>query len=143
MANNPKVFVDTNVLVYAVTNGNSHAAKTLRAREILLRESWCWSTQVAMEFLSAVTRRKNGPLLDWTEAMAYVQAWMAFPMAAMSPERLVECMAIKERFVVSIWDAAILAAANALECSVLYSEDLNHGQIYGGVRVSNPFGAKA
>jgi predicted nucleic acid-binding protein len=139
MTNKPRVFVDTNVLVYAVTQGKSQAGKTLRAREILLGESWCWSTQVALEFVSVVTRKKNGPLLDWAEAMAYVQTWMAFPMAAMSPERLVESMAIKERFGVSIWDAAILAAANALQCSIVYSEDLNHGQTYGSVRVCNPF----
>jgi predicted nucleic acid-binding protein len=40
---------------------------------------------------------------------------------------------------VNLWDAAILAAAQELDCDTLYTEDLNHGQIYGTVRVVNPF----
>ncbi|MGH9483108.1 MAG: hypothetical protein ACRD1L_13550 [Terriglobales bacterium] len=43
------------------------------------------------------------------------------------------------RYAVSYWDAAILAAAEALGAHTVYSEDLNHGQRYGQVRVLNPF----
>lgn len=44
-----------------------------------------------------------------------------------------------QRFQLSHWDATIVAAARELGCEVLYSEDLSHGQDYGGVRVVNPF----
>ena len=50
-----------------------------------------------------------------------------------------EGLRLKERFQLSYWDAAIIAAARALGAGTLYSEDLNHGQDYDGVRVVNPF----
>jgi predicted nucleic acid-binding protein len=43
------------------------------------------------------------------------------------------------RYGISYWDGAILAAAEALEAPILYTEDLNHGQLYGRVRAVNPF----
>jgi predicted nucleic acid-binding protein len=43
------------------------------------------------------------------------------------------------RFQLSYWDAAIITAAKQMGCPTLYSEDLNHGQIYDGVTVVNPF----
>jgi predicted nucleic acid-binding protein len=46
---------------------------------------------------------------------------------------------IKERYKLSYWDSAILAAGLELGCHTLYSENLNHGQKYAGVRVINPF----
>jgi predicted nucleic acid-binding protein len=46
---------------------------------------------------------------------------------------------IKNRFNIRYWDAAILAAAMELGCHTLYTEDLNHGQNYGGVKVINTF----
>jgi predicted nucleic acid-binding protein len=48
-------------------------------------------------------------------------------------------LSIRERFKSSYWDAAILAAAGIPRCSIVYSEDLNHGQDYEGIRVENPF----
>ena len=43
------------------------------------------------------------------------------------------------RFKISYWDGAIIAAAEALGAETLYTEDLNDGQLYGSVRVENPF----
>ena len=48
-------------------------------------------------------------------------------------------MALRERFQINYWDAAILAAARIAGCDTVYTEDLNDGQDYGGVRVVNPF----
>lgn len=57
----------------------------------------------------------------------------------MTPDVVRTAMDYHQRFVVSYWDAAILAAAKALGCETVYSEDLNHGQVYDGVQVVNPF----
>jgi predicted nucleic acid-binding protein len=54
-------------------------------------------------------------------------------------ELIVEAVALRRRYQVSHWDATILAAARAQGCHTLYTEDLNHGQDYEGVRVVNPF----
>ena len=56
-----------------------------------------------------------------------------------SLELILASVQIRRRFQVSHWDASIIAAALELGCTTLYSEDLNHGQNYDGVRVMNPF----
>jgi len=50
-----------------------------------------------------------------------------------------DALDIEARFQTSFWDANILAAARALKCATVYSEDLNPDQDYGGVVVRNPF----
>lgn len=57
----------------------------------------------------------------------------------MTPELFQSAAAISERFQISYWDAAILAAARALACDAVYSEDLNLLQDYWGIHVINPF----
>ena len=52
---------------------------------------------------------------------------------------VLEATRIGERFSISHFDAQIIAAAQRLDCAIIYSEDLSHGQDYGGVRVMNPF----
>jgi len=47
--------------------------------------------------------------------------------------------AIRERFCLSYWDSAILAAAHVCECKVLYSQDLSTEQDYDGLRMVNPY----
>ena len=46
---------------------------------------------------------------------------------------------ISQRFQISYWDGAIIAATEALGARTLYTEDLNHGQVFGAIRVVNPF----
>lgn len=60
-------------------------------------------------------------------------------MSAWLPYRGRIAIEQSERFSISYWDAAILAAAEALGADTVYSEDLSHGQRYGRVRVVNPF----
>jgi len=64
---------------------------------------------------------------------------MAFPMAAVDGALVLAALDVAERFQLSHFDAQIIAAAKRMECATLYSEDLNHGQDYAGVRVVNPF----
>jgi predicted nucleic acid-binding protein len=48
-------------------------------------------------------------------------------------------IALAQRYQLSYWDGAILAAAQRLGATVVDSEDLSHGQAYGSVLVINPF----
>lgn len=132
-------FLDTNILLYAVSTEPAEADKTQIARALLETSAWGWSAQVMAEFVSASTspRRKRA----WTRADARreVVTWMKFPMIAISGELVLEALRLGERFQISHYDAQIVAAARALGCATLYSEDLNDGQDYDGVRVSNPF----
>ena len=71
--------------------------------------------------------------------MEYVKTWLHFPTASLTPSTVLNALDLRERFQISYWDAAIVAAAHELGCNSIYSEDLSDGQDYGGVTVVNPF----
>lgn len=64
---------------------------------------------------------------------------MNFPTASLHPSTVLSALQLRERFQLSYWDAAIIAAAHELGCGTIYSEDFSHDQDYNGVRVVNPF----
>jgi predicted nucleic acid-binding protein len=97
-----------------------------------------FSARVLQEFYSAaVTKQRLKMTHD--EAVAVLRSLAAFPVCTISRELVMQAIDAKQRFGISYWDAAIVAAAKQLGCSRLYSEDQNHGQDYDGVRVFNPF----
>ncbi len=77
--------------------------------------------------------------LSPADAAALVETWFAFPTLELTSDLFRDAVGIHQRFQVSYWDAAILAAAKRMGCHTVYSEDLNDGQIYDGVTVVNPF----
>ena len=134
----PTGFVDTNILVYAASNHPIDHQKALRARELLLNEDVAISFQVLQEFYANATHpQKLG--FSPIEAAKVCDAWMAFPICALDAPLFVETMRLTLLHRISNWDAAILAAALQLGCSVLYSEDFQHGRKYETVEVVNPF----
>ena len=136
---NAKAFIDTNVFLYALSDRPEEQQKAERARELLLNENWGWSVQVAGEFYHIATSAKRQFRLPHTSAMEYVRTWLSFPTASFHPSTVLTALQLRERFQVSYWDAAIIAAARDLGCHTIYSEDFSHGQDYDGVRVVNPF----
>jgi predicted nucleic acid-binding protein len=133
-------FVDTNVLVYAhdLTAGDKHD----RARE-LLEGLWdsrdgCLSIQVLQEFFVTTTRKIPKPLKAPLAAriIADLARWHVH---APDTRDVLAAIDIHQQTGASFWDAMILRSAKELGCQLLHSEDLDHGQIYAGVRVSNPF----
>lgn len=67
-------------------------------------------------------------------------AFARFSLQDTTVELVHAAMAARERYGVSYWDAAIIEAARLLDCREVLSEDLSHGQDYGGLTVTNPFG---
>lgn len=132
-------FLDTNVLLYAVSTAKTEESKTKIARALLQSAAWVWSAQVAAEFIRASTSARQPKPLTRIEARRWVETWMAFPMVTVDGLLVLEAVDLAERFQISYFDAQILAAAKRIGCAMVYSEDLNHGQDYGGVRVVNPF----
>jgi predicted nucleic acid-binding protein len=135
-----KVFIDTNVLVYAQDSGQWRKRARSRAliEELVHSGDGVISTQVLQEFYVASTRKLGvAPLA----AKAVLKTFAAFETVQVSPELIheaVDCSILNE---LSFWDALIIAAASAAGCVVLYSEDLNTGQTILGVKVENPFKA--
>lgn len=133
-------FIDTNILLYAASNAAVDAAKRQVARELLMRPDIGLSAQVLQEFYAvAVTKQRLQMTHD--EAVAVLKSLANFPVWPISRELVLEAIDTRQRFSISYWDAAILAAAKQMGCSTLYSEDLNSGQTYDGVTVINPFAA--
>ena len=120
-------FLDTNILLYAVSTDEAVAEKTHVARELAQTADWAWSAQVAAEFVRAGTSSRQRKPLTRAEARSWIETWMAFPMAAVDGALVLDAVAIAERFQTSHFDAQILAAAKRLGCATVYSEDLNHG----------------
>ena len=56
-----------------------------------------------------------------------------------TPDSVIEALTIEARYKISFWDALIIQAAEISGATILYSEELSHGQTYGSVRVVNPF----
>ena len=133
-----KVFFDTNVLVYAAVGTGKDESKRKRALDLIQSEDFGTSAQVLQEFFVTVVRKALRPL-SAAQALEWIEQWAAFPCQPIDRELVQIAVELSERFTISYWDAAILAAAEALGSRIVYSEDLNDGQQYGEVRVINPF----
>ena len=135
---NAKVFFDTNVLVYAAVGTGKDESKRKRALDLIQSEDFGTSAQVLQEFFVTVVRKALRPL-SAAQALEWIEQWAAFPCQPIDRELVQIAVGLSERFTISYWDAAILAAAEALGSRIVYSEDLDDGQQYGEVRVINPF----
>ena len=133
-------FVDTNILVYA--HDTSAGGKQERARA-LLEQLWntrdgCLSVQILQEFFVNVTRKIPKPLDTEAaeEIVADLSRWHVHVPAA---DDVLGAIGLHQRTGISFWDAMMVRSAVEIGCEVIYSEDLNHGQLYDGARVENPF----
>lgn len=131
-------FLDANILLYACSAAPQDAVKQQRAADLILNTSFALSAQVLQEFVANALRKKA---LGITEsgidaAMELASHVRVLPV---THELIVAGVVLRRRYQVSHWVATIIAAAQQLGCNTLYSEDLNHGQIYDNVRIVNPF----
>jgi predicted nucleic acid-binding protein len=133
-------FVDTNILIYAhdISAGEKH----IRAKELML-DLWqsgegCLSIQVLQEFYVNVTQKVAKPLP--TEAAAQIVADLSvWEVHRPGTEDVLDAIRLQKRYQIAFWDAMILVSALRLGCQVLWSEDLNPGQVYDQVEVQSPF----
>jgi len=132
-------FVDTNVLLYAVSTARGEAKKGAVARSLLREEDLALSAQVLQEFYVQATRAGRLDPLTHDQAAALIDAWLRFQVQETTPALVQAALATAARHRISYWDAAIVEAARILGCRVVLSEDLNDGQDFDGVRVENPF----
>ena len=132
-------FVDTNVLLYAISQDSDEQRKAARANEILSAGDVGLSVQVLQEFYVQATRDTRADRLTHEQAAALVESFRRFPVQETNIGVMLAAMSTRQRFEISYSDAAILEAARALGCEVVLSEDLSDGQDYAGMHVENPF----
>ena len=140
MSDRHRRFVDTNVLVYAYDkHSETKQAGALRLlRAGMLNDALAVSAQVLGEFIAVVTRRIPTPLTA-DEAAAAIDALKPVPVVEIDRQLVERAIETHKRYGIAYWDALIVAAAERAGCVEVLSEDLNAGQRYGGVVVSNPF----
>ena len=134
------IFLDTNVLLYAVTSAPAEEAKRRLAIAVIAGGDYATSGQVHAEFFYNATMKIKPPIMA-AEALEWLARLRRFPVVPVTGELVARGVANAERYQISYWDGAILAAAQEIGADTLYSEDLNVGQRYGSVRVVNPFAA--
>jgi predicted nucleic acid-binding protein len=132
-----KVFFDTNVLLYMY---EANSRKQAQARSLFVEfaeaKKLLLSTQVIQEFYAAGSRKLRIPR---ERVRQDALDFLKLPLVIIGPPHIARAIENEERFGISFWDALILAAAEAGNADVLYTEDLNHGQKYGSVLAHNPF----
>jgi predicted nucleic acid-binding protein len=132
------VFVDTNVLIYAVDQADLKkqlAAQSWRA--------WLWETnrgrisfQVLQEFYVIATKKQPSANVEVRKEVSDLMAWQPI---ALDADVIARAWKIEDRYDISFWDALIVAAAKITSCRYLLTEDLQSGQELDGVMVVNPF----
>jgi predicted nucleic acid-binding protein len=135
-----KTFVDTNILLYAHDLADS--AKNHVAVDLLTKlwddNTGVISTQVLQEFAVNLQRRISLSL-TFQEVRTRIALYLDWEVVVNGKGAVLRGLDAKEKYQISFWDAMIVQAAEIAGCEVLYSEDLSHGQEYGGVLVVNPF----
>ncbi|MDD9961959.1 MAG: PIN domain-containing protein, partial [Gammaproteobacteria bacterium] len=131
-------FVDTNVLVYMFDDDSPRKQQV--SKELLDQEAdrIVLSTQVLSEFYVTVTRKLGRPLAI-EQAIEALDALCELPVHTFGAEVVRSAVRRSARSQVSYWDALIIETALAADATVLLTEDLQHGQEFGRLRVTNPF----
>ena len=131
-------FFDTNILVYG--DDASEPRKQRRVldliREHRLHRTGVLSLQVLQEYFVAATKKLK---LDAGFARQRVEAFSRFEVGEPKLEDILAAIDFHRLHQLSFWDALILRMAKQTGCSMLLSEDLQHGEVIDGVRIINPF----
>ena len=137
---NVKIFVDTNILIYAYDRGAGPKHNlALNLVETLWREgTGALSTQVLQEFYVNVRRKAQKPI-SARKAKDLITDYLAWNPVINDGASVIEAIELEQRYKFSFWDAMIIVAAQRAGASTLYSEDFNSGQVIGSLKFVNPF----
>jgi predicted nucleic acid-binding protein len=135
-----RCFFDTNVLVY-LFDADAPAKKAIARKlfaESVAQGNALLSIQVLQEFFVAVIRKLGTPL-SHNQAEQVVRALSVLPMVEPNAGMVLDAIVASHRYRLSFWDGLIVQAALRGGATVLYSEDLQHGQVFETLTVQNPF----
>ncbi len=136
-----KYFIDTNIFIYSFDKKNQikKEASCSLIQRALDDNNGCISSQVIQEFLNVSLKKFNPPLLI-QDSINYLNS-VLIPLCEIytSADLYIKTLEISERWKYSFYDSMIIAAALRTDCSILYSEDLLHGQKIQSLAISNPF----
>lgn len=136
---NSPPFFDTNILLYSISRDPAEAVKRERAIELLEGDDGALSVQVLQEFYVQATRPNAPHRLPHDIAEGLIKRWARFRVQDITLAILNAALEIRAAHHFSYWDSAIIAAARALGCRELYTEDMSHGREVEGILIINPF----
>jgi predicted nucleic acid-binding protein len=138
--NGDKIFVDTNILIYAydVSAGAKHATAVQILTELWDSGRGVLSTQVLQEFFVSITRKIPKPIKDHL-ATNIVSDLLRWELIVNDGDSILEASRLVSRYRFSFWDCLIIQAALKSGCDILLSEDLSDGQVIESTRIHNPF----
>ncbi len=133
-----KAFIDTNILVYAADGSDIVKRDTARGLIAELTDSGraVISTQVMQEFFNVAVKKLQ---MSKNAALEILKTLYTVETISTTRETVLQAIDFSINYQYSIWDSLILAAAIDAGCRIVYSEDLNDGQIIEGVEIKNPF----
>jgi len=138
---NGRFFLDTNLFVYSMEGPASAKARRARQliREAIATRKGIVSYQVVQEFFNVAFRR-FAPPMTLAEAEQYLATVFRPLLAVHSSQALyAEALHLRHRYRLPWYDSLIVAGAMEAQCSILYTEDLHHGQQFGELRIEDPF----
>ena len=138
--NEDRIFVDTNVLVYAhdVDAGQKHQIAQGLLVELWNKRTGVLSVQVLQEFYVTVTRKLIHPL-SAKETRNIIQNYLNWHIEVNDSLSVLDASRIEENYRISFWDALIVAAASKAKVSKILTEDLKSGKVMEGILIENPF----
>jgi predicted nucleic acid-binding protein len=132
-------FIDTDILLYTISQDPGEQDKAKCANEILSGRDLALSAQVLQKFYVQSTRTSRPDPITHQQAVRLIESFRRFPVQDVTTAIVVAALDTRERFHLSYWDSAIIEASRAMGCTEVLSEDMDDGQDYAGVRVTNPF----
>jgi predicted nucleic acid-binding protein len=139
-----RLFLDTNILVYAFDRS---AGQKLTIASQVVENCWqnnngCLSIQVLQEFYVVVTRKLPTPI-PLPAARQLVEDLSLWQLHTPYTSDIIQGIDIHHQYKISFWDAMIIQSAMRMGCDLIVSEDLQHNQTFGSLRIVNPFKVKA
>jgi predicted nucleic acid-binding protein len=133
-----KIFIDTNIIVYA--NDKRVAKKQKKAIEIVTsfmkNRTGTISTQVLQEYaFVAINKLKQSQNV----VLRQLKLLESLEVIHQSPAQIRRAVEIMHLYKIGFWDACIISNAEHANCTEIYSEDLNPGKFYSGIKILNPF----
>lgn len=135
-----RFFLDTNILVYAYDRHDPRKQEIAQSLLIdgMENESAALSVQVLGEFFNVVTRQIKQPMTA-DEAKEAIELFSNLLIQEIDLEMVERAIDTHKIYRIAYWDALIVSAAERAGCKRIISEDLNDGQLYHSIPISNPF----
>jgi len=137
---NDKIFIDTNILVYAHdrSSGKKYEISKTIVEKLWVGRNGVLSTQVLQEFFYIVTKKIISPL-SISKAKEIVEKLLYWQIVVNDGQIILQTIDLCRKYKYSFWDSLIIQSAISAKANLLLTEDLQSGQIIEGVKILNPF----